>query len=67
MSFESGRHLGLIASLIAVVVPVVVVVLYGILIFSILGFISSAATGGSQTYGLALLPLEFVCCLSPLQ
>ncbi len=63
MSLESGRHLGLTASLIAVVVPVVVAVLYGILIFSILGFISSAATGGSQTYGLALLPLGIIAAL----
>jgi uncharacterized membrane protein len=57
MSLESGRHLGFIASLIAVIVPVITVFLYGFLILSLFGFVSSAATGGSQTYGGTLFPL----------
>lgn len=51
MSLESGRKLGLIASLIAIGVPVVTVILYGFLILSLFGVFSSAVTGGSPTLG----------------
>ncbi len=63
MSLESGRHLGFIASLIAVIVPVITVFLYGFLILSLFGFVSSAATGGSQTYGGTFFPVGILFVL----
>ena len=56
MSFDLGRKLGLTASLIAVIVPVITVILYGLLFLSVFGIISSALTGGSQTFGGLLFP-----------
>ena len=56
MSFELGRKLGLTASLIAVIVPVITVILYGLLFLSLFGIISSALTGGSQTFVGSLFP-----------
>lgn len=49
MSLESGRKLGLTASLISVIVPAIIVVLYGFLIFSIIAAIPTAITGGGST------------------
>jgi uncharacterized membrane protein len=49
MSLESGRKLGLTASIITVAVPVIIVVLYGFLIFSIFATISTTVTGGGNT------------------
>ena len=49
MSLESGRKLGLTASIIYVVVPVITVVLYGFFILSIIAAASSAFTGGGST------------------
>ena len=51
MSFELGRKLGLTASIISVIVPVITVILYGLLFLSLFGIISSALTGKSQTFG----------------
>jgi len=56
VSFELGRKLGLTASLIAVIVPVITVILYGLLFLSLFGIISSALTGGSQTFAGSLFP-----------
>jgi uncharacterized membrane protein len=56
MSFELGKKLGLTASLIAVIVPVITVILYGLLFLSLFGIISSALTGGSQTFVGSLFP-----------
>ena len=56
MSFDLGRKLGLTASLIAVIVPVITVILYGLLFLSVFGIISSALTGRSQTFGGSLFP-----------
>ena len=52
MSFEWGRRLGLTASLINVIVPVIIAILYGLLILSLFGIFSSAVTGGSPSFGL---------------
>ena len=49
MSFESGRKLGLTASIIYIIMPVITVVLYGFFIFSIIAAASSAFTGGGST------------------
>ncbi len=49
MSFESGKTTGLIASLIAVVVPVAAFALSGLLILSIISSILTAATSSSHT------------------
>ncbi len=49
MSFESSRKLGLTASIITIIVPVMIVVLNGFLIFSIFATISTAVTGGGST------------------
>jgi len=46
LSLGTGKALGLAASLIAVVVPVILVILGGLLIVSTLGSIASALTGG---------------------
>jgi len=62
MSFESGRKLGLVASLIIVIVPVVIVILYGLLLLSLFGIISSDLTGGSQTFG-SLFPTGIITAL----
>ncbi len=59
MSFESGRKLGLTASLITVIVPVAIVILYGLLFLSLFGIISSDLTGGSQTFG-SLFPAGII-------
>ncbi len=44
MSLETGKKLGLTASLISVIVPVVIVVLYGVLFFSLISTISSTVS-----------------------
>jgi uncharacterized membrane protein len=54
LSFESGRKLGLTASLIAVAVPVITVILYGFLFLSFFRIGTPATSGG--TYGGSLLP-----------
>ena len=59
MSFESGRKLGLAASLITVIVPVLIVILYGLLFLSLFGIISTDLTGGSQTFG-SLFPAGII-------
>ena len=56
MSFELGRKLGLTASIISVIVPVIIVILYGLLFLSLFGIISSALTGKSQTFGGSVFP-----------
>jgi uncharacterized membrane protein len=48
---ESGRRLGLIASLIAVVIPIVTVILYVFAFLSLIGGALSVARGGSSTFG----------------
>lgn len=48
MSFEAGRKFGLTASLIAVILPVVTVVLYGLLIISLILSFASSVSGGSS-------------------
>ena len=63
MSFELGRKLGLTASIIAVIVPVITVILYGLLFLSLLGIISSALTGGSQTLVSPLFPAGILTAL----
>lgn len=55
MSFESGRKLGLISSLIAVIVPVAAIILDGFLLLSALGAVLSAVSGGTGHSAGALL------------
>ena len=55
MSFEPGRKLGLAASMINVIVPVVTVILYVFFFLSLFGVVSSAVNGGSHTAS-SLLP-----------
>jgi uncharacterized membrane protein len=54
LSFESGRKLGLTASLIAVATPVITVILYVFLFLSFFGIGTPTASGG--TYGGSLYP-----------
>ena len=49
MSLESGRKLGLTASIITVIVPIVTVALYGFFLFSIISTITNAITGRGST------------------
>lgn len=49
MSLESGRKLGLTASLINVIVPIVTVALYGFFLFSLISTITNAITGRGST------------------
>ena len=49
MSLETGRKLGLTASLINVIVPIVMVALYGVLIFSLIFSIQNAIISGGST------------------
>jgi uncharacterized membrane protein len=65
MSFESGRKLGLTASLISVIVPVVIVVFYGLLFFSLFGaqtttFISPLLSFGAIGIWIALIAVGFI-------
>jgi uncharacterized membrane protein len=46
-----GRKLGLTASLINVIVPVIIAILYGLLILSLFRIFSSSVTGGSTSFG----------------
>jgi len=55
MSLESGRKLGLTASLITVIVPIVTIALYGFFLFSLISTITNAITGGGST----LTPYSF--------
>jgi uncharacterized membrane protein len=56
MSLESGRKLGLTASLINIIIPVAIIALYGLLIFSIMtSVISAVAHSGSHTLGYPLI------------
>ena len=45
MSFESGKKLGLTASIINLIVPVIMVVLYGFFILSLISAASAAFAG----------------------
>ena len=49
MSLETGRKLGLAASLINVIVPVITVILYVLFFLSLFGIVSSSINEGSQT------------------
>ncbi len=49
MSLETGRKLGLTASLINVIVPIVTVALYGFFLFSLISTITNAITGRGST------------------
>jgi uncharacterized membrane protein/ribosomal protein L40E len=63
MSLESGRKLGLTASLINVIVPIVTVALYGFFLFSLISTITNAITGGGSTpipSGLPFLSLGII-------
>ena len=55
MSLESGRRLGLTASIIYVIVPVVAVALYGVLFISLITSITSAVNGNSSAIGSSFL------------
>jgi uncharacterized membrane protein len=48
MSLDTGRKLGLVASIIAVIGPVLTIVLYGVLVFSALSSALSDITGGQS-------------------
>ena len=50
MTFDSGRKLGLVASLIAVIVPAITVILYGFLFLSMLGSLSALFNGGTPAF-----------------
>jgi len=61
MSLESGRKLGLTASIIYVIVPVIIVALYGFLIFSIIAAISTTISNrGAPTIGSPFLSMGVI-------
>lgn len=49
MSLETGKKLGLTASLISIILPVVIVVLYGVLFLSLISTISSTVSGNTTS------------------
>jgi len=63
MSLETGRKLGLTASLINVIMPIVTVALYGFFLFSLISTITNAITGRGSTpipSGLPFLSLGII-------
>ncbi len=54
MSLESGRKLGVTSSLIAVIIPIIYVALFGVLLISIFASIPSIANGSNHTIGYPL-------------
>jgi len=63
VSLEPGRKLGLTASLIIVIVPVITFILYGLFFLSLFGLVSSGLTGGSPVFG-SLFPIGILIALS---
>jgi len=60
MSLESGRKLGLAAAIIQVVLPIAVLVLYGVLIFSLFSSVFSLASGTTPNFSNAFLATGLV-------
>ncbi len=60
MSFESGRKLGLLSSLIFVIAPVVAVVLDGFLFFSLISAFSRTISNGATTVGTPILSIGVI-------
>jgi len=56
MSFESGRRMGLYASLIFIIVPVALVIVYGFFILSAIGAVTSAVAGSTAAATNMLAP-----------
>ncbi|MGD0644174.1 MAG: DUF996 domain-containing protein [Candidatus Bathyarchaeia archaeon] len=62
MSFESGKKLGLIATIIYVTMPAILAVLYGFFIFSLIAAFSFAFRGGGSTspFGFSFLSFGII-------
>ena len=63
MSLESGRKLGITSSLIAVIIPIIYVALFGVLLISIFASIPLIANGSNHTIGSPLGSLGFFSVL----
>ena len=60
MSFESGRKLGFSSSLIFVIVPVAMVVLYGFLFFSLISTVTRTFSNGATSVGAPFLSIAAI-------